>query len=124
MLIKGIQELNTKVDASAAGLSASVLQTQATANALTINGTLTINGNYTQNPGATLALEVGAAGSGDLLQINGGRVIDLAGQVLISSAPGTSITPPPGAPAVDDAQLKQMATDIVNGTGRGGHHRP
>ena len=32
--------------------------------------------------------------------------------------------PPPGVPAVDDAQLKQMATDIVNGTGRGGHHRP
>ena len=56
-------------------------------------GTLTINGNYTQNPGATLALEVGAAGSGDLLQINGGRVTDLAGQVLISSAPGTAITP-------------------------------
>jgi autotransporter-associated beta strand protein len=56
-------------------------------------GTLTIKGNYTQNPGGTLALEVGAAGSGDLLQINGGRVIDLAGQVLISSAPGTAITP-------------------------------
>ena len=44
LLAKGIQELNTKVDASAAGLSASVLQTLATANAITINGTLTING--------------------------------------------------------------------------------
>ncbi len=32
--------------------------------------------------------------------------------------------PPPGAPALDDAQLKQMATDIVNGTGGGGHRHP
>ena len=34
--------------------------------------------------------------------------------------------PPPGAQAPDDAQLKQMATDIVNGTGHGGrgHHGP
>ncbi|GEM_PF-898421 len=30
--------------------------------------------------------------------------------------------PPPGAPALDAAQLKQMATDIVNGTGRGPGH--
>ena len=33
--------------------------------------------------------------------------------------------PPPGAPTLDAAQLKQMATDIVNGTGHGpGHGGP
>ena len=56
-------------------------------------GTLTINGNYTQARSGTLALKAGANGSGDLLQINNGSVTNLAGQVLISSASGTAITP-------------------------------
>lgn len=56
-------------------------------------GTLTVNGDYTQTSPGTLDLDVGGNGDGDLLQINNGKVTDLAGVVKISSLPGTSITP-------------------------------
>jgi autotransporter-associated beta strand protein len=56
-------------------------------------GTFTINGDYTQTSSGTLDLDVGGNGESDLLQINNGKVADLAGTVKISSLPGTSITP-------------------------------
>ena len=57
-------------------------------------GTLTINGDYRQVAPGILELEVGTNGKSDLLQINNGKVVDLAGQVLIK--PFGSEKPTPG----------------------------
>jgi autotransporter-associated beta strand protein len=57
-------------------------------------GTLTINGNYFQDVGATLAIEVAGSGQSDLLRITGaGRVVAIQGTLRLTSYQGAPITP-------------------------------
>ena len=49
-------------------------------------GILTVNGNYTQNPSGTLAIEINDAGASDLLQVTG--TASLNGILHISPEPG------------------------------------
>ena len=89
-------------------------------------GTLTINGNYKQTATGILELEVGAAGKSDLLQINNGKVIDLAGQVLIKPdgsalpTPGavyTGISTNPGFSYTGPSTAKADSSSVILGTG-------
>ncbi len=95
MLIKGIQELNTKVDASAAGLSASVLQTLATANAITINGTLTINGVTIFNGNAKFNgdITVNQDGAGEATIVAGASSVDVVFSKELAAIPVVTASP-------------------------------
>lgn len=65
--------------------SANVAGTIAPGNSI---GTLTINGNYHQQPGSTLAVELNDGGQSDLLIVKGAAAID-GGTVNVVAAPGT-----------------------------------
>ena len=57
-------------------------------------GTLTVNGNYLQDTGATLAIEVAGSGQSDLLRITGaGRAVLIQGTLRLTSYQGAPITP-------------------------------
>ncbi len=51
-------------------------------------GTMTVAGNYTQNPGSTLEIEINDAGASDRLNITGDATIN-GGSVLVVTEPGT-----------------------------------
>jgi hypothetical protein len=95
LLAKGIQELNTKVDASAAGLSASVLQTLATANAITINGTLTINGVTIFNGNAKFNgdITVNQDGAGEATIVAGASSVDVVFSKELAAIPVVTASP-------------------------------
>jgi len=50
-------------------------------------GTMTVAGDYTQNPGATLEIEINDAGASDLLDVAGAATIN-GGRVLVVAEPG------------------------------------
>ena len=95
MIIKGLQELNSKFDDFKSGLSTSVLQTIADAKAITINGTLTINGITIFNGDTKFNgdITVNQDGAGEATILAGDNSINVAFSKELASIPMVTASP-------------------------------
>ena len=95
MLVKGLQELNTKVDGINTGLSTTILQTLADANAIEIKGDLTIGGNLVVGGNTNFSGDVtfssDSAGTATILAGNTTKHISFT--KTLSKVPVVSATP-------------------------------